>query len=45
MISSGADGTGATSGIVKAPDPGARVKEMVKAMADYKREEMRKSLQ
>ncbi len=45
VISSGADGTGATSGIVKAPDPGARVKEMVKAMADYKREEMRKSLQ
>ncbi|MDO5146918.1 MAG: triose-phosphate isomerase [Eubacteriales bacterium] len=32
VIKLGADGTGATSGIVNAPDPGQRVMEMAKAM-------------
>lgn len=32
VIRLGADGTGATSGILKAPDPGLRVMEMAKAM-------------
>lgn len=33
VIKLGADGTGATSGILKAPDPGLRVMEMARAMA------------
>ncbi len=33
VIRLGADGTGATSGILKAPDPGVRVMEMARAMA------------
>lgn len=32
VIRLGADGTGATSGILKAPDPGVRVMEMARAM-------------
>ena len=33
VIRLGADGTGATSGILKAPDPCLRVMEMARAMA------------
>ncbi len=32
VVRLGADGTGSTSGIVKAPDPALRIKEMVKAI-------------
>lgn len=38
VIKLGADGTGATSGIVNAPDPGLRVMEMARAMAKADRE-------
>lgn len=32
VVHLGADGTGSTSGIVKAPDPAVRVEEMVRAI-------------
>jgi triosephosphate isomerase len=38
VIGMGADGTGATSGIIKAPDPSARVYEMAEAAAEFKKE-------
>lgn len=40
VLRAGADGTGATSGIVKAADPCAKVDEMVKAIAAYKKNEL-----
>ena len=40
VVRAGADGTGATSGIVKALDPCLKVKEMVGALADFKENEM-----
>lgn len=38
VVRLGADGTGSTSGIVKAPDPALRVKEMVEAIIKARRE-------
>ncbi|MCI1723746.1 MAG: triose-phosphate isomerase [Lachnospiraceae bacterium] len=42
VIRMGADGTGATSGIIKAPDPAQRVMEMAAAAAEFKKGESEK---
>jgi triosephosphate isomerase len=42
VIRMGADGTGATSGIIKAPDPAQRVMEMAAAAAEFKKGEPEK---